>query len=116
MFYPVVATFQTNQHLTDQINNYQNAISGLPEEVNDASLVQAREYNEELTRRPFSPPPIGSEEQDEGFKHYKTLLSDHPGDPMAQIVMPSIDVNLPVFMAPPLRPCQKEQDIFMKYG
>lgn len=97
MVYPVVATFQTNQHLTDQINNYQNVISKLPQEVNDASLVQAREYNENLTQHPFTPPPIGSEESDEGFRHYKTMLSDTPEDPMAQIVMPSIDVNLPVY-------------------
>ncbi|MDU0479652.1 class C sortase [Staphylococcus chromogenes] len=97
MIYPVVATFQKNQALAEQINKYQNVIESLPPERNDAAMMLAWDYNRELSVHPIVQPPIGAESSDPDFSAYAKQLVDKPGDPMAQIAMPSVDINLPVF-------------------
>lgn len=97
MIYPVVATFQKNRALTEQVNHYQNVIESLPPEVNDAVFAQAQEYNQWLASHPITPPPIGAESTDSDFASYKERLVNKVDDPMAQIAMPTVDINLPVF-------------------
>lgn len=96
--YPMASTLQNNNKLARLTEEYADSVNVDSGETNDEFLASARAYNEDLSRRPFTPPPIGEEVTHERYAEYQSELSyNSPDDPMATITIPDANISLPVY-------------------
>lgn len=89
LIYPAVSNFFYNKKQKEVIEDYDEQVSGLPDEVTDKMLEDAKEYNDALSGS-------GDENGVSGNTAYSELLKLNNGQ-MGYIVIPAINVNLPIY-------------------
>lgn len=93
--YVVLASFHNNRLHAQAVDLYQDqfdvGVAG-----DSQQLVDARSYNDELTARPFSPPPIGRDSGHDRWGEYRGQLSS-ANDVMATLTLPRQNIALPVY-------------------
>lgn len=102
LLYPSAASwFSARIHAT-AVNGYVHEVAALDDDEARDALAAAHDYNEILPDGPLRDPYAlnadgGQSEIGSGRDAYEQLLGGHPGDVMARIRIPAIDVDLPVF-------------------
>lgn len=94
--YPVASTLQNNARLAEVSRQYEDIINETSVEVNREEIMAARQYNAELTMKPFAPPPLGQDATHPGYAAYADLLTT-PGGVMGTLAIPDVDINLPIY-------------------
>lgn len=96
LLYPVIAT-QWNNRVQEQVaKQYEDAVADAPAQEMSAALLAADEYNRLHADGPVLDPWLARVSQDnEGYQAYERQLSGAPA--MAQLVIPAIDLRLPIY-------------------
>lgn len=89
LFYPFVSNIITNRHASEVVRSYENEVRQMEGNQLDATKEAARQYNEQLS-------DIISVEEDKN-KSIKYLDMVDAGVALGYIVIPKIDVNLPIY-------------------
>lgn len=97
LLYPVAATQWNNYRQTEVARQYEKYLhKDADPAVASRSLEEAKEYNATLAGTPVVDPWEGRVAEDnEPYQHYLSLLSQAPA--MGRLVLPTINVDLPVF-------------------
>ncbi|GAB3073151.1 class C sortase [Corynebacterium aquatimens] len=96
LLYPVVST-QYNNYLQQKVAaNYAEEMRNLPQQQLNPQIEAAREYNSQLKGGPILDPWLARISEDNAeYQHYLKQLSGAPA--MSQMVIPSINLTLPVY-------------------
>lgn len=89
LFYPFVSNIIANRHASEVVRSYENEVRQMEGNQLDATKEAARRYNEQLS-------DIISVEEDKN-KSIKYLDMVDAGVALGYIVIPKIDVNLPIY-------------------
>lgn len=96
MGYLIYATAHNNRLLARSVELYQDQFNAVSPAERSHLLDAAHAYNDDLSRRPVTPPPIGQGHTHERWGEYIEQL-DGPGGVMATITIPDHDIALPVY-------------------
>lgn len=102
LLYPSAAGWFSDRAHAKEINSYVESVDSLGQGQSKELLAQARDYNANLPDGPLRDPYALNEKGEtisvgSGSQSYQETLSTAPGSVMAQIRIPKIDVNLPIF-------------------
>lgn len=96
MLYPLVSTNWNNFVQQKASNEYSKFTQEQPEEVLKDHLASAREWNNQHRDVPILDPWLTQlNDDDPGYQEYLQQLNAAPA--MAQLVIPSLDINLPIY-------------------
>nr|WP_306428998.1 class C sortase [Corynebacterium sp. 76QC2CO] len=96
MLYPVVSTVLNNYGTTKAAREYAELEQSLPQEVKDLAWEEAHRYNEERSTGPILDPWLQQVREDN--PDYSAYLEQlNLTDAMARMVIPSINVDLPIY-------------------
>lgn len=96
MLYPVVSTALNNYGTTKAAREYAELEQSLPQEVKDLAWEEAHRYNEERSTGPILDPWLQQVREDN--PDYSAYLEQlNLTDAMARMVIPSINVDLPIY-------------------
>lgn len=97
MLYPLTATLVNNHNLSRILDETENRVEALPDTERDQKWQDMLDYNARLIEKPFSVTGIGGGESHEGYPEYLAVGSLGNPDVLSHIVIPEIDVSLPVY-------------------
>nr|WP_234947639.1 MULTISPECIES: class C sortase [Corynebacterium] len=96
LMYPVVATQWNNRVQQDVAERYEEQVQATPAEEKNQQIESARTFNAEHTDGPILDPWLARISKDNvEYREYLDQLSGAPA--MSQVVIPSIDVKLPLY-------------------
>lgn len=96
LLYPVVSTQWNNYIQRKVIEEYSSKIQDAPEELLNAAIDSARQYNDDSIGGPILDPWLARVSEDNlEYQKYLEQLSDLPA--MSQVSIPSIESSLPVY-------------------
>ncbi len=90
LLYPFVSNIIANRHASSVVRSYEEEVAQMEGEKIDAAKEAARQYNEQLS-------DIISVEEESENKSVKYLDMVDAGVALGYIVIPKIDVNLPIY-------------------
>lgn len=102
LLYPTAADwFAARVHATE-VSGYVDYTDALPDEARERMLEAAHTYNDDLPGGPLRDPYLLNEageviDMREGRAAYDRELVGEPGDVMARVQIPAIDVDLPIY-------------------
>lgn len=91
LLYPFVSNLIANHHASQVVSSYEEEVKQMEGEKMDAAKEAARQYNEQLSD------VISVEEEGKENKSVKYLDMVDAGVSLGYIVIPKIDVNLPIY-------------------
>lgn len=91
LLYPFVSNLIANRHASQVVSSYEEEVRQMEGEKIDAAKEAARQYNEQLSD------VISVEEEGKENKSVKYLDMVDAGVSLGYIVIPKIDVNLPIY-------------------
>ncbi|WP_124040037.1 class C sortase [Neoactinobaculum massilliense] len=96
LLYPVVVTQLKNLEQIRVSQSYGRAIESVPSVKLESALASARDYNKNFARGAILDPWLARVSEDNAdYQRYLSMLNEE--DVMAQVAIPSIGVNLPVY-------------------
>lgn len=95
--YPFISNYLMDQNQSSQITSQQTAIKNTSESEIDKAFRDARKYNKSLLGNIVLTDPFDPGFQDEKNPEYYNLLNLNHDSIMANIEIPKIRVNLPIF-------------------
>lgn len=96
LLYPVVATMWNNHHQQKATEMYRELVEDIPEEERADIIEQARRYSYENRNGPILDPWLNRVSDDNvEYQEYLTQLARGPI--MAQVTIPELDINLPLY-------------------
>ncbi|MFZ2293253.1 MAG: class C sortase [Corynebacterium casei] len=96
LLYPVIATQWNNVSQQEAAARYEQFYETLPEEDKTASFEEAQQYNAERSQGPILDPWLARVSEDNtDYQDYLGVLD--ASDAMARLVVPSAQVDLPVY-------------------
>lgn len=90
--YPSLSDYWNSIYQSQAVTSYSQAVSNLKNDDYMKVLESARQYNEELVKKPLSLSPSIEE-----VETYQEMLMLQPGTPMAYIDVPKVRIKLPVY-------------------
>lgn len=93
LLYPTISNYLKSIAYSRAIDAYQQSVSNLDSDTYDDILKRANAYNEDLASREYIMLPFSDEDEQE----YRSQLSLPGTDVMGYVVIPKIDVSLPIY-------------------
>lgn len=90
LLYPTAANWFAVRDQASEIAGYSHAVDSMPGPEQKAMLARAEEYNQRLARGLTGI-------ADSSYPEYRANLSPQPGDVMAELTIPSLELTLPVY-------------------
>ena len=98
LLYPIAATTYNNIKQREFSEQYGNQVQEVPHEDLDRELAEARAYNDTIEGIPILDPWLLKVAEDPGSVAYRAYASQLDRfDAMAQIKVPSVNIDLPIY-------------------
>lgn len=97
MLYPLASTLLNNKYNADLAEKTEQKLEKIPEDEKVGLWDAMLAYNKDLKRDPIDVRRIGSGREDPRYSEYLDVGKPQTMDEISQIVIPDIDVSLPVY-------------------